>query len=324
MAEPIKWRSKIILAKPEPLASYGVDSVPTGPLNAMLMTNITFQPMEGQSVSRNLERPYMGAQEELPVGLYSVLQGDIELVGSGSTGVAPAWSPIIRACGVAEVVTPDGGTANSGKVEYSPVSDNQESVSIYFLIGTTRYVMLGTRGTGVVTVNAMGIPVFRVTLTGLFTVPSVQARPTVNLTKFSKPQAASKASTPVFTIGGVDFAMREFQLNLGCDVQTRMLVGQERIVIVDKAEQISCTVEAVVASTYNPVAQAGTPTADAPKQVINLEHGTIIGRRVKVNAATAVQQRFAGPQENQGVEEWPLSFSPLPTAGDDQWKITLT
>ncbi|KAK0331661.1 hypothetical protein LTR94_028026 [Friedmanniomyces endolithicus] len=86
MAEPIKWRSKIILAKIEPLASYGVDSVPTGALNAMLMTNVTFQPMEGQSVSRNLERPYMGAQEELPVGLYSVLQGDIELVGSGSTG----------------------------------------------------------------------------------------------------------------------------------------------------------------------------------------------------------------------------------------------
>jgi len=320
MADPIKWRSKIILVKPE--VTYAVDPVPTGAANAMLLTDVSFQPMEGQDVSRNLERPYLGAQEDLPVGLYCVLTGSFELVGSGETGVAPGWGPMLRSCGVAEVVTADAVPGDgSGTVEYSPVSENHESVAVYFMIGMNRYVMLGSRSTAVITVNALGIPVCRVTMTGLFTVPSVQARPTVNLDAFQEPQVASKANTPVFTIDAIPFVMRNFSLDLACDVQARMLVGLERIVIVDKNERLTCQVEAVSMATYNPVQRALTPK---PRQEIILQHGTGAGRRVKVEAPLSAQARFTGGTESQGVEEWPLTFSPLPNAGDDQWKITLT
>lgn len=318
MAEPIKWRSKIILIKAEPLNAYGVDPTPTGAANAMLMTNVQFQPMEGQEVSRNLELPYQGAQESIHVGLYCVLTGDVELVGSGTAGTAPAWSPLIRACGVAEVIT--AGTS----VEYMPITDAQESVAAYFMIGTNRYILLGGRATGTITINAAGIPVFRVTITGLFTIPAVAVRPTVDLTRWKKPQAASKATTPVYTIDSIPFVGRDFSLNLGCDVQPRMLFNQERVLIVDKAESIAMTVEAVPFTTYNPVARAGSQTADAPRVPIEVEHGTIAGRIVTITADAGVQGRFTGSQENQKIEEWPLTFTPLPTAGDDQWKITLT
>ncbi|NML88347.1 hypothetical protein HHL26_04610 [Sphingobium sp. TB-6] len=311
--EPIKWRSKIILVKPE--TTYGVDPTPTGAANAMLLTDVQFQPMEGQDVSRNLERPYQGAQEDLPVGLYCTLSGSFELVGSGTLGEAPAWGPMLRSCGVAEVV--EAGVS----VEYSPISEGQESVAAHFYIGPNRYVLLGGRSTAQITLNALGIPVCRVTMTGLFTVPSVQTRPTVDLSAFREPQVASKANTPVFTIGGTSFVMRNFSLDLACDVQARMLVGLERIVIVDKNERLTCQVEAVPMTTYNPVSKALTPK---PRQLINLEHGTVAGDRVKIEAGAAAQARFAGGTENQGVEEWPLTFSPLPTDGDDQWKITLT
>lgn len=318
MAEPIRWNSKIILIKAEPLNAYGLDPVPTGAANAMLMTNVQFQPMEGQEVSRNLELPYQGAQESINVGLYCVLTGDVELVGSGTAGTAPAWSPLIRACGAAEVVT--AGTS----VEYTPITDGQESVAAYFMIGTNRYVLLGGRATGTITINAAGIPVLRVTITGLFTIPAVAARPTVDLTKWKKPQAASKATTPKYKIDGIDFVGRDFSLNLGCDVQPRMLFNQERVLIVDKAESIAMTVEAVPFDTYNPVARAGSATDEPPRVPIEVEHGMIAGRVVNIKADACVQGRFAGSQENQRIEEWPLTFVPLPTAGNDQWKITLT
>lgn len=32
---------------------------------------------------------------------------------------------------------------------------------------------------------------------------------------------------------------------------------------------------------------------------------------------------LSGYEEQQGIAEWPLSFSPQPTAGNDQWKLTL-
>ncbi|PZQ20464.1 MAG: hypothetical protein DI569_15465 [Sphingopyxis macrogoltabida] len=318
MADPIKWKSKIILVKAEPLNAYGIDALPTGAANSMLLTNVQLQPMEGQDVNRNLETPYMGAQESMPVGLYSVLTGDFELVGSGQPGVAPAWSPLIRACGVAEVITA------GDKVEYTPVTESHESVSVSFWIGPNCYVMLGARATGQITINAAGIPVCRVTVTGLFTVPTVVVRPTVDVSKWQKPQVASKATTPVYTIDSIPFVGRDFQLTLGCEVQPRMLFNQERILIVDKAEQVTMTVEAVPVSTYNPVARAGSAIADAPRVPIEVEHGLIEGRTVNISLPACVQSRFAGSQENQKIEEWPLTFTPLPASGDDQWKITIT
>ncbi len=312
--DPIKWKSKIILVKPEG-AAYATNSAPTGAANAMLLTDVQLQPMEGEDISRNLELPYLGAQEEVPTGLRAVLSGTFELVGSGSVGVAPSWGPLLRACGVAEVIT--AGTS----VEYSPVSDNHESVTASFQIGPSLHLLLGARGTATFTLNAQGIPVCRVTLTGLFLRPSDQARPAVDLSAWQAPQIASKANTPLFTIGGAPFILRSYELNLGNDVQPRLLVGVERIVIVDRAEALTVTVEAVPYATYNPFAIA----EDRTRQSVIIQHGTIVGRKVKIATPTSQQKRPTGIQQNQNIAEWPLAFTPLPTsAGDDQFKITLT
>lgn len=310
--DPIYWKSKIITAKAETV--YGQDAGPTALANAMLMTDVQYQPMEGEDVSRNLDLPYQGAQSKLPTGLRGVLTGSVELIGSGTPGKPPAWGPLLRACAAAQIVTADTS------VEYVPISEGHESVTIGFMIGRWRHQLLGAKGTGVLTLNAQGIPVLRFTLTGLFVTPDDQARPSATYTDWQRPDVASKQNTPLFRIGAVDFVMRSYELNLGRDVQPRLLVGLERILIVDQAETLTCTVEAVAAGVYNPfaIAQAGT------QQAVTLNHGTVAGRRVEVTVPYAEQARPGGVQNNQGVVEWPLGFTPLPRVGNDQWKIKLT
>ncbi|MBN8955729.1 MAG: hypothetical protein J0H17_03930 [Rhizobiales bacterium] len=317
MPDPINWRSKILLAKIETV--YGTDAVPTGADNAILAVDVTLAPMEGEDVSRNLERPFLGAQEEFKVGLRSVLTFSTELVGAGATGVAPAWGSLARACGLAEVVTPDVDP-DDGTVVYKPVSTGHESVSIYFLIGGTRHVMKGCRGTGVITANAQGVPVIRWTMTGLFAMPSEQTRPTVDFSDFKTPSVVTNTNTPVFTLGAVALVMRSFELNLGCDVQPRMLVGREEIRIVDRAEQISCSVEAVPLTTFNPFDRALslTPTAVA------LTHGTVAGFKTSIAVPTGSVARLTGYEQQQNLLEWPLRVTPIPSsAGDDQFTLTL-
>lgn len=313
MPEPIKWKSKIILVKPE--ATYGVDSTPTGAANAMLLTDVAFQPMEGEDVSRNLELPWMGAQEEIPTGLRAVLSGSFELVGSGTAGTPPAWGPLMRSAGCAEVIT--AGV----KVEYTPISDNHESCVSYFQIGGTRSVILGGRSNIQLGFNAQGIPIGRLTLTGLFSIPTEVARPTPVLTGWKTPQVASKVNTAVYTIDGTSFVGNDFNLDLGNEVVPRLLFGTERIVIVDKSESASMRVEAVPVSTYDPFTKANTAGA---RVALAIEHGTVAGRKVRVDVPTAQQKRLSGYEEGQKILEWPLSFVPLPNAGNDQWKITLT
>lgn len=307
----INWKTKTLLAKIE--TAYATDVVPTAAANGLLALNVRLAPMEGQDTVRDLEKAHLGANPSIPTGLYSTLTFDIELVGSGTAGTPPAWAPILRMCGIAEVITA------GSKVEYSPITNNPESGSIYFAVGQTRHVLLGARGTGTMRFNAQGIPMLSVTMTGLFTVPSKVPAVAPILTAFQKPQVASKANTPTFTIGAQPFVMRSFEMDLGNDVQTRLLVGQEAVRIVDKAESVRTRVEAKELDVYNPfvIAQAQT------LQAIQIIHGTQSGRKVQLDIPAAQQMRLSGYENEQNVLEWPLGFTPLPQAGNDQWLLTL-
>lgn len=306
------WKSKSLLAKAETV--YGTDPTPTGAANAILAMDVTFTPQEGEVVQRNIEVPWFAAQPFVAMAFRSKISFSVDLVGSGTAGTAPPWSPLLRACGVAEVVT--AGT----KVEYTPITDGAESLALYFDVDGIKHLMLGARGTAVIKLGVNGNPVITFTFTSLFTVPVDATKPTPVFTAWKAPQAASMANTPTYTIGATAFVARDYEFDLACQVEPRMLIGYEGILITGKDERVKMTVEAVPMATYNPaqVAQAGT------LQALALKHGTIAGRIVEITHPTAQQLPLGDYQQQQGILEWPLSFVPQASAGNDQWKISLT
>lgn len=309
---PIKWRSKILLAKIE--ASYGVDSAPTGADNAILATNIVLTPMEGQDVSRELELPWLAAQATIPAGLHTRLQFRVELVPSGTPGTPPAWGPLARALGLAETITADTS------VTYNPVTDGHESVTFHFWIGATRFIARGSRGNAILRFTAQGIPYLECDFRGLFALPSETARPTPTLSAFLKPDLVTSARTPKFEIAELPFVMRSFMLDLGNRVETRFLVGSESVLITDKAENASAQVEALPLTTFDPYRRS----YDQDVVPIEIVHGTQVGKIVTLSIDGAQLQRQAGLENAQDIAEWPLRFVPLPTVGNDQWTLTLT
>ena len=75
-------RNALILAKVETTA--GVDAVPTGAANALLVANLTINPLKANNVSRDLIRPFFGGSEQL-VGTATVeVSFDVELAASGT------------------------------------------------------------------------------------------------------------------------------------------------------------------------------------------------------------------------------------------------
>lgn len=308
----IRWKSKIILFKPE--ASYGVDPTPLA-ANGILMTGVTLEPMRGEDVSRDLELPYLGGQAMIPTGLHVQLRGRVELMPSGAAGTAPAWGPLLRAAGVAQ-------TINVGvSVVYNPITDNQESGHTYFWIGDTRHKIAGCRVDATAPrFNAQGIVYSDFTITGLYVGPAEAARVLPTLTAFQKPLIASKANTPTFTINAVPMVLRSFQMAFHNQVEPRLLVGLEEIVIVDRAEQISATVQAVPLTSFDPYALAAAQTL-VP---VSLVHGTQAGLITSFLAPTCQLQRLSGLENQQNILEWPLVLNPLPASGNDQWTLTLT
>lgn len=308
----IRWNRKTLLAKIE--TTYGVDPTPTAAANAILATNITLRPMEGEDVDRNLERPYHGASAKIPVGLYSMLTFDVELVGSGTVGEAPGWGPLLRMVSVAETVTEDVS------VVYTPITDAPESAAVWIYIEDVQHKFAGSRANAVFALNAQGIPVMRYSVTGLFTQPATVTAALPDLSAFQKPQAVTKANTPSATIGGTAFVTRSFELDLGRQVERRLLIGKEEVIIADAKESLKMTVEAVPLATYDPFITARNQVEKA----IQLVHGTVAGKIVTLDIPKAQQRRPSGYENQQNVVEWPLEFDPLPDEGDDQWSLTLT
>lgn len=309
---PLKWNRKVLLAKIE--TTYGTDAAPSGAANAVLATNVQLSPMEGQDVSRELELVTLGAQPTVPVEVHAKLSFEVELAASGTAGTAPAWGPLLRACAVAETI------AAGVSVTYNPVSLAHESATLHFWVEDTRYALVGARGTAVIRIEAQKVPKIAFTFTGLFTAPSEVTQATPTLTAWQKPIVATDANTPVFTLNGQALVLRSLELDLANEVVTRFLIGSEGVLITQKAEKLTATVEAVALSTLDPYALALAQTA-VP---MVLTHGVGAGKIATLNAPLAQIQRPSGMGQQQGIVEWPLSLVPQVNAGNDQWTLVLT
>jgi len=302
------FRNRAILCKPETV--YGTDAVPTGALNAMLMTNVVYNPSVGEEVSRDLVLPWMGHQGVMLVGSYATLSGDIEIAGAGAVGVAPAWGPMLRACAFAEVITA------ATDVQYTPISSVQESVSIYFHIDGVKHAMIGARGNVSLSVTPKQIPRFSFTMTGLLGTIADTANPPVT-TAFKKPVPVNKANS-TFSLHGLAAACEGFTFDLGNQIEPRFLIGAESIEHVDRLMTGSAVMEAVALATKNWFAVAD----DGTLGILTAQHGTVAGNIVKFDAP-AVQIGRPTYGETQKIVNNTLPLMMTPVVGNDEFKITV-
>jgi hypothetical protein len=307
----ISARLAVLLAKIE--NPYATDPTLTGIANAMLAKNIVINPMEGDDTSRELILPYMGNQSTIPTDTHVVITFETELAGSGVAGTAPAWGPLMRGCGAAEVIEEDIS------VTYTPITDNPESAYLKLWMGGTLHAVKGSRGSRKLTTNAQGIPVFQWKFWGLYVAPAEVAPVTPTYTAWKKPLVVNKANTQ-FSLNGIALVMRNFALDFNDQIAMRLLVNGESATLTDHNEQLDITVETVPVSTLDIY---GLAQAQATVPVV-LTHGVVAGNIATLSLPTAQLKRPTGYQPTDKILEWPLSLLPLPNAGNDQWSLELT
>jgi hypothetical protein len=106
-------RKRLIQAKIE--STYGTDSSPAGS-DAILVRNLEITPIESETVSRDLIRPYLGNSDQILANTRVSITFEAELAGSGSAGTASKIDSLLRACGMAATTTGSAitGTAQAG------------------------------------------------------------------------------------------------------------------------------------------------------------------------------------------------------------------
>lgn len=224
-------QSQLILLKPE--TTYGTDSTPDGS-NAIMVSNINVKP-EFDKAERNNITGFMGAQGAVTVGQRVTVDFEVELVGSGAAGTAPAFSPILLAAGMAETVT----AATS--VEYTPVGGDFDSVTVYWRSGAVQHAVLGVRGNVGFALSTGGIPMLKFTGIGLYTTPISNA-PSVTGVDFSTaqtPVGVYKDTVTEFSLFSIALEMKSLDMDAGNDVQYSNLVNAESVDIVGRNGSIS-------------------------------------------------------------------------------------
>ena len=140
---PLLSRKRLILTKIE--GTYGTDSSPAG-TDALLVRNLEITPIESETVSRDLIRPYLGNSAQILSQTRVVLTFEVEIAGSGTSGTASKMDSLLRACGLAATTTAADitGTAQAGAAGSITLESGASSTNDFY----NGMVITLTGGTG--------------------------------------------------------------------------------------------------------------------------------------------------------------------------------
>jgi hypothetical protein len=301
-------RKVALLAKLE--TTYGQDAVPTGAANAVLLQEAEVTPMEAERIERPLIRPYLGARPFVLAGKRMQVRASIDMAGAGSAGAVPAFGPLLRGCGLAQTV--QAGV----RVDYTPVSEGFESLTLVYNLDGTRHRGLGARGTVSAELAANAFPRLTVEYTAFFTTVAAEALPTVDLAAWRDPRPVGFVDTPVFTVNGVSVPLERFTLTLGNQVAWRDLVGSRSVQITGRTPAATARIEAPALATLDLFAVADAQT---PVPVV-IQQGTSAGGIVelRLDRCQVLNPRYG---DSDGIAMLELDLVPLPDAGDDELTI---
>lgn len=311
-------RNAAILAKIE--SAYGTDPTPTGAANALLVSDLSITPLSASNVARDLVRSYLGGSEELVGTAHIECSFTCELQSGGAAGTAPAWGPLVRACAFAEAITA------STRVDYTPVTNSQESVTIYYHDDGVLHKLLGCKGNVEVKLGVGDRPTLVFRFLGLDGGISAVANPSLTLTAWQKPAVVTDANTSDLLIGctysagalsgGTSYPSRGIEFNMGNDVKFIPLVGGEVVDLVQRDVTGSLVLDLTAAQevSFMATVKANTTTG------IGMQHGSAAGFTTIVHAP-AVQLINPRKEDVDGKRMVGYDLRCVPSSGNDDLRI---
>lgn len=300
-------RKMAILAKIED--TVGTPVTPAA-ANALLVSDVTLTPIEGDVVERDNIRPFFGSSGSTLVTEYQKAAFAIECAGVDPAGTLPRYAELLRACAVSATNAPGVNTV------FKPVTDLIESLTIYGNIDGVLHKMHGARGEFELKLEAKRIPKFTFDFMGSFVPAKDEPLPAVNYAGFMEPLGVNKANTTL-SLDGLTAACSGFTFKAGNQVVKRDLMNVDTVEITGRKSTGSVTFENTSVATKDWIAMA---RASAIVPLI-VKHGQQATNTVSFKS-TRAQLGKPTYNESDGVQmiTIPLSFIPS-DAGNDEWSI---
>lgn len=310
-----------ILAKIE--ATYGTDPTPTPAANALRVYGQSVEPFNAKMIPEEYLRVYAGGFNELIGAINKKVSFSVSLSGSGAAGTAPAYGPLLRACAWAETVSV------GARVEYTPISAAEESVTIYYYDGGVFHKLLGARGDWEIVMTSGNKPEIKFTFIGIDGgVATAVATPATTLTGWKDPLVVTNPNTGDLLIGctyatgalssGVAYPSKGLAFKGANSPFHDEMLGGEAIQIERKGitSNVELNLTAAQEVSMEAIVRAGT------LQSFGLAHGTTAGYKI-VLFAPACQMKNNKPVHANGLRRISYDLNVLPLTGNDDLRLVV-
>ena len=264
------------LAKGE--SSYGVDPTLAGATDAFLAKNLNWS-LETEELSRDVVLPYFGDLPDVVSCGWTKFSYDLEMAGSGTVAVAPAWGRHLLPCAFSETITPV-----TGPVVYTPVSSAFGSIAHEWYLDGLKHQCLGGRGNVSFKIQARQAPMFSFEFTSLYVAVADVANPSPTLTAWKEPESTNKANT-TFSMFGYTAVLESINLSMGHGVHYENRPNEECVNIIPHEGKVKGTVairaDTVAAKDWWAIARAGTTG------VVQVVQGSAANKKAQVDLAKA-------------------------------------
>ena len=309
-------RKKFLIAKIE--SAYGSDPTPVGGSDAIQVTNLEVTPIESDNVQAAAYQGFIGnsTRGTLVANKRVSVTFDVELSGSGTAGTAPAFGPLLKACGLSETII----AATS--VTYAGVSSSFDSATIYCFYDGTRHKITGARGTVSFSMTAGQFPVASFVMTGIYNAPDDTAL-SGTFTVANQAAALEINDTNVTTAtfhGVTDVRLESLDLALNNEVLYKETASSQEVLITNRAPGGTAVIEAPAVGTTDYFAKATAVATGNSSFVIGATGGNIITLTMAQTDITGVSYG-----DTNGVISLSMPYLALPTtSGNDEISLAFT
>lgn len=292
-------------------STYGTEEAPAG-ANALLVHDITVRVLEGDVAELNNMVGFLGHQGSARINTYCSVEFSIYLNASGEAGVPPAYSAVYEISSHAGVVTADTS------VDYTLATSDQDSGTIFYMLGQHKHTLLGVRGSITFSFSSTGLPVLKFSGLGLYKAPAkvIGGLTGINFAGVLKPLPWTKATVDDFTLHGVALNGASFDFNQVMPAEYLALIGQEEIVQSSRKSTMSVKFreEDVGVDNWWEIARANTIDE------FSMQHGIDVTNEGSIFqfAAPAVEVANVERSFEKGIAMLTLSCNVIATAkGND-------
>ena len=309
-------RKKFLLAKIE--ATEGTDPSPVGGSNAIQISSLELTPMESDNVQAAAFQGFLGnsTRGTLTANKRVSVSFDVELGGSGAAGTAPAFGPLLKACGCSETIV------GSTSATYAPVSSSFDSVTLYCFYDGTRHKITNARGTVSINMSSGQIPTLSFQFTGVYRNPDSTA---VSGTFTVANQAAAlefnlnNVTTATF-FGETSQRIESLDFALNNSLIYKETASSQQALIVDRAPGGTAVIEAPVRSTTDYFEDARGNSTASSSIVLGATAGNITTLTMAQTDITSISYG-----DTNGVISLTMPYLALPTtAGNNSFSLAFT